>query len=143
MKLCICGSLNFTDEMKVIADRLKSLGHEVILPPSSVEILKGEYSLDDIRAEKELGSFSERAIKHDAIRRYFKEIKDADGILVANLDKHGVKNYIGGNTFLEMGFAHVLGKRIFLLNDVPSMRYKDELLAMQPVILNDDFSRIL
>lgn len=34
----------------------------------------------------------------------------SDAILVLNYDKKGIKNYIGGNTLMEMGFAHVHDK---------------------------------
>jgi len=47
-------------------------------------------------------------------RRYYEIIKECDAILVLNLEKNKIKNYIGGNTFLEMGFAHVLNKKIYL-----------------------------
>ena len=43
---------------------------------------------------------------------------------------------------LEMGFAHVLGKKIFLLNGIPDMHYKDEIRAMQPVVLDGDLNGI-
>ncbi|MDP3992633.1 MAG: hypothetical protein Q8Q05_00195 [bacterium] len=58
-------------------------------------------------------------------------------------DKHGIKNYIGGNTFLEMGFAHILNQKIFLLNPVPEMPYyQTEIVAMRPVVINGDFAKI-
>ncbi len=41
-----------------------------------------------------------------------------------------------------MAFAHVLNKKIFLLNDISAMIYTDEIEAMQPVVLNGDFSKI-
>ncbi|HOK35473.1 MAG TPA: hypothetical protein PLL80_01600 [Candidatus Pacearchaeota archaeon] len=40
--------------------------------------------------------------------------KNADAILVVNIDKKGIKNYIGGNAFLEIGFTHILDKRILI-----------------------------
>lgn len=55
---------------------------------------------------------------------------------------YDVVGYIGGNSFLEMGFAHVLNKEIFLLNKIPESLFKDELVAMQPVILGGDLSKI-
>jgi hypothetical protein len=59
------------------------------------------------------------------------------------LDKNGIKNYIGGNTFLEMGFAHVLNQKIFLLNPIPEIPfYKTEIEAMRPVVLNGDLAKI-
>jgi len=59
-----------------------------------------------------------------------------------NYDKRGIKNYIGGNSFLEMGFAHILQKKIFLLNGIPEIIYSDEIKAMQPTVLNGDLSKI-
>lgn len=62
--------------------------------------------------------------------------------MAINKDKRGIKNYIGGNTFLEIGFAHVLNKKIFLLNDVPDMLCSDEILAMEHVVINNDLTKI-
>jgi len=142
IKIAICGSLNFTHEIKEIADELKNFGFDVSIPISSEKILRGEFSLDEIKNEKENGKFSERVIKFDSIRAYWKIIKESDAIMIANFDKNNIKNYIGGNSFLEMGFAHILNKKIFLLNEIPEMIYTDELKAMQPIVLNSDFSKI-
>ncbi|MEK6937732.1 MAG: hypothetical protein AABX04_01680 [Nanoarchaeota archaeon] len=142
MKIAICGSLNFTYEIKKIADELKYHGFEVSIPITSEKILRGELSLEDIKNEKEKGEFSQRAIKYDSIREYWKIIQGADAVLIANFDKKGIKDYIGGNSFLEMGFAHILHKKIFLLQSIPEILYADEIKAMQPVVLNGDFSKI-
>lgn len=70
-------------------------------------------------------------------------MQGADAILVAKYDKHGVANYIGGNTFLEMGFAHVLNQKIFVLNPLPDMPYySTEIVAMNPVVINGDLAKI-
>ncbi|MFA6790630.1 MAG: hypothetical protein WCR65_03565, partial [Parcubacteria group bacterium] len=66
----------------------------------------------------------------------------SDAILVLNFDKKGIVNYIGGNTLMEIGFAHVNGKKIFLINEVPEVSYADEILAMYDVILNGDLAKI-
>ena len=102
----------------------------------------GEVTLEQILKEKENGEISKRAIKQDVIRGYFNKIKESEAILVLNFDKKGIKNYIGGNTFLEMGFAYVLNKKLFLLNEIPDMPYKDEIKVMQPIIINGDLSKI-
>jgi len=68
--------------------------------------------------------------------------KESDAIIVINVDKNGIKNYIGGNTFLEMGFAYVLDKKLFLLNDIPKVNYKDEIVALKPIILNGNIELI-
>lgn len=142
MNIAICGSLDFTYEIKNIARELSQQGHTVRIPLSSERILRDEVTLDKIKEEKESGTFFERAIRFDSIREYWNIIQECDAILVANFDKRGVKNYIGGNTFLEMGFAHVLRKPIYLLNGIPDLFYKDEIKAMQPVIINGDISLI-
>ena len=77
------------------------------------------------------------------IKRYYKIIQNSDAVLVLNFDKNGIKNYIGGNTFLEMGFAYVLNKPIYLVNPIPDMIYTDEIKAMQPKILNGDLGKII
>lgn len=142
MKIAICGSLDFTHEIKKIADELKKLGFEVYNPISVERILAGKFSLDEIKQEKENGKFSERIIKYNSIKAYWKVIDKADVILVANFDKKDVRNYIGGAVFLEMGHAFHLNKKIFLLNKIPEMHYADEIKAMQPVVLNGNLTKI-
>ena len=82
-------------------------------------------------------------IEEDVNRRYHYLIKENDAILVLNYDKNGIKNYIGANTFLEIGFAHVNFKKKFLLNPIPkNMNHVDEITAMVPIIINHDFEKI-
>lgn len=57
-----------------------------------------------------------------------------------NISKNGIENYIGGNTLMELGFAHVMNKKIYLLNPIPEMSYTDEIIAVQPAIINGDLS---
>jgi len=44
--------------------------------------------------------------------------------------------------FLEIAFAYVLNKKIFLLNPIPELAYTDEIIAMQPIIINNDLELI-
>ena len=142
MKIAICGSLNFTYEIQKLAEELSKKGHQVTIPISSQKIIKGEFTLETIIKEKENDSLFKRAIEYDVIRRYWKIIKKSDAILVANYDKNNIKNYIGGNTFLEIGFAHVLNKTVYLLNDIPKMPYTSEIKAMQPIVIKNNLSKI-
>lgn len=143
MKITICSSIDFTYEVKEIADKLEKIGHEVEIPLTSQKILRGELTLEDFKKEKEEnGDGFVRKVKDDVIRRYFEIIKNSDAVLIVNLPKKGIDNYIGGNTFLEMGFAHVLRKKIYLLNPIPESSYRDELVAMQPVVLDGDLEKI-
>lgn len=85
---------------------------------------------------------SDQKTMKDLIRLYYKEIEKADAILVVNEEKNNIKNYIGANTFLEIGFAHVLEKRIFLLNPIPDITYSDEIVAMKPIVLEGDLNNL-
>lgn len=136
MRIEICGSMASCNEMMKIKERLSELGHLAIVPPFIEQYLNLNSS-EEIRNEA-----FENKTKHDIINVYFKKIKKCDAVLVVNIMKDGIPNYIGGNAFLEMGFAHVLGKKIFLLNPIPNARYKDEIIAMQPIIINGDLSKI-
>ncbi|MBU1178011.1 hypothetical protein KJ903_02225 [Patescibacteria group bacterium] len=138
MKIVICASLDFTEEIKKTADKLAELGHQVVIPRTSEMILSGEVTLAQIKEEKNNGQIYKRAIRQDAIRSYFQEIEKSEAILVLNLDKKGVKNYVGGNTFLEIGLAYYLRKNIFFYNPVPKMSYSAEIKVMQPVVINGD-----
>lgn len=148
MKIVICGSIDFTPKIKEVADELTASGHEVDIPLTSQRIINGELTMEDFLKEKEANgdeAFREsamRKIKDDVIKRYYKKIKGSDAILILNLEKKGISGYIGGNTFLEMGFAYVLDKKIYLYNEAPDMGYSDEISAMQPVIIGGDLSKI-
>lgn len=115
---------------------LLKMGHKVILPKNTDKYASGKLS-----AENNWES-THNKIKYDLLRKYYLLIADADAVIVANCDKGNIKNYIGGNSFLEAGFAHILNKKLYFLNNIPEMIYSDELRALQPVILNGDLSLI-
>jgi len=116
--------------------QLQKLGHEVIVPDFTHQYAKFRNS-NKIHTES-----AKNKIEHDLIRKYFKKIKAGDAILIINIEKNGIKDYIGGNAFLEMGFAFILNKPIYLLNKIPNMGYKDEIKAMAPIILYGNLSHI-
>lgn len=144
MKIIIVASIQFTYEIEKVAKKLQQMGHEIEIPWAAKKILKGEIDYDHFMATKEKHGdieFRNKA-EEDLIIRYYKLIKNGDAILVLNYNKKGIKNYIGGNALIEMSFAHVLGKPIYLLNPIPDMIYTDELKAMKPIIINGDLSKI-
>ena len=145
MKIVICGSILFSKEMTEIAEKLEAAGHEAELPYMTQKINKGEVSFNHFKAVKETdgdNKFRNEA-EEDLIIRYFDKIKKADCVLAVNVEKKGQPNYIGANTFIELAFGHVLKKKLYLLNPKPDFSYiSDELIAMQPTILNGDLSKI-
>ena len=136
MKIVICGSMALSKEMVEIANNLKQNNHEVVLPHNAEKYANGSLTGETNHES------TKNKIDNDLIRDYFNEIKNADAVLISNFDKNDIPNYIGGNSFLEMGFAHVLNKKVFLLNNIPAMPYDDEIKAMQPAILDGDLFKI-
>ncbi len=133
MKIAICGSMSFAKEMLEIKKRLGDIGHKVIIQSDIEKYVKGIFHEED----------KWRKIKYDVFKNYFNEIKNSDAILVINIDKETIKNYIGGNSLIEMAFAHVLNKKIFMLNPIPTqMSYTNEIKAMKPTILKGNLKKI-
>lgn len=129
MKIVICGSMTSYPKMVEVKSTLEKMGHVVILPDPAKnshlkEIVDNKYE-DTFRLKR----------KYDYIRKHFCNIVTSDCILITNWDKKGIKNYVGGNAFLEMGFAHILNKPIFLLHPIPTIDYYyHEMMAMNPKI---------
>lgn len=128
--------MQFTEDMLAMREKLNALGHDAFVTDLHKPFIgKTDEEKETIKLEQKNNM--------DAIREFWNMMQGADGVLILNLDKHGIKNYIGGNTFLEIGFAHVLNQKIFLLNPIPDIQfYKTEIEAMKPVVLNGDLSLI-
>ncbi len=137
MKIAICGSMTFSPEMVEVGKRLRDLGHEATLLDFTEHYATLE-SRDNMHVES-----AHNKVEHDLIRGYFEVIKQHDAVLIYNHSKNGIENYVGGNTLIEMAFAHVLDKRIFMHNPIPDMQYRDEMEAMQPEVLDGDLTKIL
>lgn len=131
MKITICGSLSHLKEMVSAKQALTKLGHKVELPHRSEQFLKQSDLKESTSVKK----------KNWYIKKHLDKIKKSDAILVINEEKNGIKNYIGGNTLLEMGFAFAFNKPIYILNPVPDIHYKDEILGLMPKVLNGDYSK--
>lgn len=136
MLVVICGSMSASHEMVSVKHKLIHIGHEVILPSHAEEYANGSIKMENNRES------TQNKIEGNLIQEYFETIRGADAVLAVNVDKRGIRGYIGGNTFLEMGFAHVLGKKLFVLNEIPESPYRDEIFAMQPMVLEGDLSKL-
>jgi len=139
MKITICGSLTFSKEMLQAKEKLEQMGYEVNIPKDALDVAFGNYNNDDLEADYQ------RCVEDDITRTHFKLIEDSDAILILNYDKNNIKGYIGAASLLELGLAHHLRKKIFLLNPFPhpsEQRWAHEVRIMQPIILNGDLSKI-
>ena len=137
MKIGIIGSMQYTEKLLEARDELTKLGHEAFVTNlASPFIGKTDEEKEKIKIYQKNN--------RDAIREFWKLMQGADAVLVMNLDKHEIKNYIGGNTLMEIGFAHILNQKIFLYNPIPEIPYyKSEIEAVKPMIINRDLSKIV
>lgn len=135
MKIFICCSKHLYPHVAPIKESLEGQGHIVTLPNSYDNPAREEEL-------KQIGAEEHKKWKADMIRSQEVKVRENDGILVLNLEKHGQKNYIGGATFLEIFKAFELGKKIFLYNPVPDNFLKDELLGMGVKVINGDLCKI-
>ncbi len=136
MKIGIISSMHHTERMVEIRDILQSKGHSVVISKfADAYIGKNDEEKESIK----LFHKNER----DAIREFWAMMQDLDAVLVLNLERHGIPNYIGGNTLMEIGFAHVLNLKIFLYNPIPEIPYyKTEIAAVRPVIIDGNLDLI-
>jgi hypothetical protein len=137
MKVAICASMVFAEKMVQAKRQLEEIGHIAFISQFA------EGYLGKNEKEKEKLAVHDKN-EHDAIRKFWSIIKKSDAVLVLNYDRKGIKNYIGGNTLMEIGFAHVLNKKIFLMNPIPDIEfYRSEIEAVRPVILEQDLHKIM
>ena len=129
--------MTLAQKMEDAEKELRARGHEIFLPEFT-----RDYAQMSHPEERHRESASNK-IKYNLIKQYFDKINKSDAIFVINEERHGITNYIGGNSFLEMGFAYVLGKKIFLQNPIPNMLYADEIITMQPIVINGNYDLII
>ncbi|HLE06200.1 MAG TPA: hypothetical protein VI790_02520 [Candidatus Nanoarchaeia archaeon] len=141
MKITICASIAFTKEMQEAKKELETMGHEVKTPPTEITTDDGRVlnviDYYNIRKKADGNTAWVWDEKEKAIKRHFEKIVWSDAILVLNLDKKGIKGYVGANTLMEMGLALHLGKKIYMINNIPEIDYKEEILGMKPIIIKN------
>ena len=117
----LCGSMRFKDHIIKISERLKALGFNPLLPE---ECIRGE--------KKEIAS-----------RAHFDRISNPDNgiVLIVNVTKNGIPNYIGPNTFAEIAMGFYYRKKVVLLNDIYHP-YDDELLGWNVITLKGQLEKL-
>lgn len=129
--IAICGSMVHKDLWLPIIDKLRAAGYTVSTP--------------DLSETRDWSSLTEDEIviqKSKLVRRHVANIETAKAVLIANFDKNGIENYIGANTFLEMCVGFAYEKPIYLYNPVPKQNGYEEILALEPIVLNGDLTKI-
>jgi hypothetical protein len=135
MKLFIACSKHFYHRIPKIQKELESYGHQISMPNSyDAPLMEEEIKKKGLEAHVQW--------KAEMLKRDKQNIAPNDGILILNFQKNNQPNYIGGATFLEIFRAWEMNKKLFLYNPIPDNIFKDELIGMNPLILNGDLSLI-
>ena len=130
--IAVCGSMAHAAEMENVIAELLQMGLSVSTPEMSEE-----------KFDWQQASEAEIAVQKGwLVRRHFANIARAKAVLVCNYDKNGIANYVGTNTLMEMTAAFVYEKPIFLLNPVPHQNGREEILAMEPVVIDGDLAKL-
>ena len=141
MRIYVLGSSHFRKEMVDCKNRLCELGYEGIIHPDYEAFVRGEKQ--DIVKRWEKGERAAIKRENNYLHEHYKGILESDAVLIVNIEKNGIKNYIGGNVLMEMGQAYVNNKKIYFLNDMPtSLPYMDEIEAMNPICLHGSLTNI-
>ncbi|TAL14285.1 DUF84 family protein [Patescibacteria group bacterium] len=130
MKITICGSMTHEPLMHEWLEKLEAAGYEVEKPSDSA----GRVQTDN--------TDEQTSLKRSYIDAHLRKIDDSDAILVVNETKDGTRNYIGGNTLIEIAYAYAQGLEIFLINPIPDVSYADELRGMYPIVINNDVKNL-
>ena len=133
MKIFIICSKAYYKEIKPIKEYLENKGYEVFVPHT--------YSSPDEEQQAWDGE-THSEFKARMFRLSEERIKKMDAVLVLNYEKHGIKNYIGGSTFLEMYEAFRNNKKIYMYNPIPEGLLYDEIDGFSPIIINGNLEMV-
>ena len=136
MKIFIVCSKHFYNKIPEIKIKLENIGHKVAMPNSYDAPMKEEEM-------KKQSKDKHIEWKAEMLKRDKQNIEPNEAILVLNFEKNNQLNYIGGATFLEIFRAWEMGKKIFLYNPIPENIFKDELIGINPIIINGNLQQII
>ena len=135
MKIFVCASKHFYIKAKPIIEELCAAGH-MVTPPNCFDDPGQENRMKDLSADEYIkwkASMFQESVRH---------AENNDAVLVLNFEKNGIRDYVGGATFLEIFKAWELGKKIFFYNPIPEGILRDELVGMSPIIINGDLNKV-
>jgi hypothetical protein len=149
MTITIAASVDFSLKIIEVKKELEEMGHTVNIPFITQKIIDGQTTIGEFLTAKENAASDldiRAACQLDLIKRYWDYIRNSDAILVLNLRKKEIDNYIGGNVLMELGFAYGHGKKIYLYNPIPArgerMHYVDEIVSVKPIVIDGDLRKI-
>ena len=131
--------MKFVHKMVEIKKELDKLGHDTLLPLGIKPHLRDRGFVENLDGNLEY------CITNGVMRKNFQRVSDSDAVMVLNYKRNGMEGYIGISALLEMGVAHYLKKKIFLVSKTPHYkkeRWAHEVAIMQPKVIDGDLKKI-
>lgn len=142
MTITICSSAAFYKDLFPIMEELEKRGYTVFIPSTAYR-MKESGNYDDLHYKTWYDNPDDFSRKTFLMQEHLGCIDKSDAILVVNHEKKGVPGYIGGNVLLEMFYAWIHKKPIYVLNRVgKELPLYEEVLGMTPVFLGGDLSKL-
>lgn len=140
--ITICASAAHYRQVMETADELERRGFSVRVPKTAKVMRENDnFRVEDYKTWfKNEGDFDK---KRDYIESHFAEVIAGDAVLVVNLEKRGMKGYVGGNVLMEMAIAFHYKKPIFLLHPVEKeLPVYEEVMGLSPTVLHGDLEKL-
>lgn len=121
-----------------------SLDHKDLLLEHAEIIVKlgGNPILPDLNRYQHIRDVLKDHSRFDKIKNRLsieniENVEKCDCLLIVNPNHRGVKNYIGGNSFLEMSIAFYLKKPVLLTHPIPeNLPYTEEIKSFYPRVVD-------
>lgn len=140
--ITICSSASHYEKVLEIEKELKKLGFKTKIPQTA-KTMQRTNNFDVSTYKTWYKDKNDYGKKTKLMLAHFKKILDSNAILIVNMDKNGMKGYIGGNVLMEMTIAFHYKKPIFIYNDISEkLQIKEEVYGVKPRFINGDLSKI-
>ena len=140
--IALSASVSTYDRVIPLSDQLVEIGLRVALPAMAERMKTEGRANEEARIDWPARSDG-YTYKEKLMRDHFALVARSDALLVANYEKNGKPNYIGGNVLMEMTVAFYLKKPIFILNSAPQdSPLIDEIMGVRPVFLHGDIANL-
>ena len=138
----LCSRASFYKQVLEVRDALKKMGFKVAVPLTAGKMeTSGDFDVSTYKTW--FGDAKTYGRKTFLTKHHFKKVEKGDVVLVLNYEKNDKPGYIGGAVLAEMAIGLHFGKKIYILDPIgETVSYKEEILGMQPVILNGDLALI-
>lgn len=140
--ITLCSSASFFTQVVLVEKALKDAGFKVQIPLTANKMKKsGDFRVETYKTWFKNPKDYKR--KTFLMKDHFNKIVEGDAVLVLNYEKNKMPGYIGGAVLGEMVIAFHTKKPIYILNPInKNLGFREEVFAMQPIIINGDFSKI-